>query len=100
MFLMFKSQEINEKLFVVRFRPAPKDEDEMMVAIFECVDRLFGIVRPRKVRNNERIYIREIFLNNCLMKSNSNSLKILDFVHGYRWSSPKSKNESATFKKI
>ena len=31
------------------FRPAPKDEDEMMVAIFECIDRLFGIVRPRKV---------------------------------------------------
>ena len=31
------------------FRPAPKDEDEMMVAIFESIDRLFGIVRPRKV---------------------------------------------------
>lgn len=30
-------------------RPAPKDEDEMMVAIFECIDRLFRIVRPRKV---------------------------------------------------
>ena len=30
-------------------KPAPKDEDEMMVAIFECIDRLFGIVRPRKV---------------------------------------------------
>merc|ERR1712223_1177580 len=30
-------------------KPAPKDEDEMMVAIFECVDRLFGIVRPRKL---------------------------------------------------
>ena len=27
----------------------PKDEDEMMVAIFECIDRLFAIVRPRKV---------------------------------------------------
>ena len=54
---MIKSQETNEKLFVVRFRPAPKDEDEMMVAIFECVDRLFGIVRPRKVRNNERISV-------------------------------------------
>ena len=26
-------------------KPAPKDEDEMMVAIFECIDRLFGIVR-------------------------------------------------------
>jgi len=31
------------------YRPAPKDEDEMMVAIFECIDRLFRIVRPRKV---------------------------------------------------
>ena len=27
----------------------PQDEDEMMVAIFECIDRLFAIVRPRKV---------------------------------------------------
>ena len=58
---MIRSQVTNKKLFVIRFRPAPKDEDEMMVAIFECVDRLFGIVRPRKVRNNERIYIR-----NCI----------------------------------
>lgn len=31
------------------FRPAPKNEDEMMVAIFECIDRLFRIVRPRKL---------------------------------------------------
>ena len=31
------------------FSPAPKDEDEMMLAIFECIDRLFGIVRPRKL---------------------------------------------------
>ncbi|XP_045537994.1 5'-3' exoribonuclease 2 homolog [Papilio machaon] len=30
-------------------KPAPKDEDEMMVAIFECIDRLFRIVRPRKL---------------------------------------------------
>lgn len=30
-------------------RPAPKNEDEMMVAIFECIDRLFRIVRPRKL---------------------------------------------------
>lgn len=30
-------------------KPAPKDEDEMMVAIFECIDRLFCIVRPRKL---------------------------------------------------
>lgn len=30
-------------------RPAPRNEDEMMVAIFECVDRLFRIVRPRKL---------------------------------------------------
>ncbi|CAL4130433.1 unnamed protein product, partial [Meganyctiphanes norvegica] len=30
-------------------KPAPKNEDEMMVAIFECIDRLFAIVRPRKV---------------------------------------------------
>ncbi|XP_052901922.1 5'-3' exoribonuclease 2 homolog [Anopheles moucheti] len=30
-------------------KPAPKNEDEMMVAIFECIDRLMNIVRPRKV---------------------------------------------------
>ncbi|XP_033216725.1 5'-3' exoribonuclease 2 homolog [Belonocnema kinseyi] len=30
-------------------KPAPKNEDEMMEAIFECIDRLFRIVRPRKV---------------------------------------------------
>ncbi|XP_044011716.1 5'-3' exoribonuclease 2 homolog [Aphidius gifuensis] len=30
-------------------KPAPKTEDEMMEAIFECIDRLFCIVRPRKV---------------------------------------------------
>jgi hypothetical protein len=26
-----------------------QNEDEMMVAIFECIDRLFAIVRPRKL---------------------------------------------------
>ncbi|XP_015110782.1 5'-3' exoribonuclease 2 homolog [Diachasma alloeum] len=30
-------------------KPAPKTEDEMMEAIFECIDRLFAIVRPRKL---------------------------------------------------
>lgn len=30
-------------------KPAPKNEDEMMEAIFECIDRLFCIVRPRKL---------------------------------------------------
>lgn len=30
-------------------KPPPRDEDEMMVAIFECIDRLFRIVRPRKL---------------------------------------------------
>uniref|UniRef100_A0A8C1VUI8 5'-3' exoribonuclease n=1 Tax=Cyprinus carpio TaxID=7962 RepID=A0A8C1VUI8_CYPCA len=30
-------------------KPAPKNEDEMMVAIFEYIDRLFNIVRPRRV---------------------------------------------------
>lgn len=30
-------------------KPAPKNEDEMMIAIFECIDRLFCIVRPRKL---------------------------------------------------
>ena len=30
-------------------RPAPKDEEEMMAAIFEYIDRIFNIVRPRRV---------------------------------------------------
>lgn len=30
-------------------KPPPKNENEMMVAIFECIDRLFSIVRPRKL---------------------------------------------------
>ncbi|XP_014676805.1 PREDICTED: 5'-3' exoribonuclease 2-like [Priapulus caudatus] len=30
-------------------KPAPKNEDEMMVLIFEYIDRLFRIVRPRKL---------------------------------------------------
>ncbi|XP_077593167.1 5'-3' exoribonuclease 2 isoform X2 [Stigmatopora nigra] len=30
-------------------KPPPKNEDEMMVAIFEYIDRLFNIVRPRRV---------------------------------------------------
>ncbi|KAK6297260.1 hypothetical protein J4Q44_G00318430 [Coregonus suidteri] len=30
-------------------KAAPKNEDEMMVAIFEYMDRLFNIVRPRRV---------------------------------------------------
>ena len=30
-------------------RPAPKNEDEMMIAIFEAIDRMMNIVRPRKL---------------------------------------------------
>ncbi|GFY63149.1 5'-3' exoribonuclease 2 [Trichonephila inaurata madagascariensis] len=30
-------------------KPAPKDEEEMMVAIFEYIDRIFSIVRPRRL---------------------------------------------------
>ncbi|XP_072023594.1 5'-3' exoribonuclease 2-like [Amphiura filiformis] len=30
-------------------KPAPKNEDEMMVLIFEYIDRLMAIVRPRKL---------------------------------------------------
>ena len=30
-------------------KPAPSNEDEMMEAIFEYIDRLVAIVRPRKV---------------------------------------------------
>ncbi|XP_076360211.1 5'-3' exoribonuclease 2 Rat1 isoform X3 [Tachypleus tridentatus] len=30
-------------------KPAPRNEDEMMVAIFEYIDRIFSIVRPRRL---------------------------------------------------
>ena len=30
-------------------RPAPKNEDEMMIAIFEYIDRLMLLIRPRKL---------------------------------------------------
>ena len=30
-------------------RPAPKNEDEMMIAIFDFIDRIFAIVRPRRL---------------------------------------------------
>ncbi|CAL1532128.1 unnamed protein product [Lymnaea stagnalis] len=30
-------------------RPAPKNEDEMMILIFDFIDRIFSIVRPRRV---------------------------------------------------
>nr|XP_002129696.2 5'-3' exoribonuclease 2 isoform X1 [Ciona intestinalis] len=30
-------------------RPAPKNEQEIMIAIFDSIDRLFSIVRPRRV---------------------------------------------------
>ena len=38
-------------------KPAPRNEDEMMVAIFECIDRLFAIVRPRKVMTDGSVLI-------------------------------------------
>ena len=31
------------------FRPEPKNEDEMMVLIFQYIDRIFSVVRPRKL---------------------------------------------------
>lgn len=30
-------------------RPPPQSEDEMMIAIFESIDRMMSIVRPRKL---------------------------------------------------
>lgn len=35
--------------FFFFLRPAPKNEDEMMILIFEYIDRIFSIVRPRKL---------------------------------------------------
>lgn len=46
---MIHSHQPVSELNRVSHRPAPKNEDEMMVAIFEYIDRLFNIVRPRRV---------------------------------------------------
>ncbi len=35
--------------FIHHSRAAPKDEDEMMEAIFEYIDRIFNIIRPRRL---------------------------------------------------
>ena len=40
---------MSSNLYLFCSRPAPKDEDEMMVAIFEYIDRIFNIVRPRRL---------------------------------------------------
>lgn len=46
---MYLSDLLYENIILTIRRPAPKNEDEMMVAIFEYIDRLFNIVRPRRV---------------------------------------------------
>ena len=33
----------------IYFRPAPKNEDEMMIEIFAYIDRLMSVVRPRRL---------------------------------------------------
>ena len=69
-------------------KPPPKDEDEMMIAIFECIDRLIAIVRPRKliymaidgvVSYKKKIYLRFFLIKNNLKGTSR-------------------KNESTTFK--
>ena len=35
--------------FIFLSRPAPKNEDEMMLIIFDFIDRIFSIVRPRRL---------------------------------------------------
>lgn len=59
----------------VLHRPAPKNEDEMMIAIFEYIDRLFNIVRPRRVlymaidgvvRNFKQQTNGAVFMCHCL----------------------------------
>ena len=36
-------------VFLFNLRPFPENEDEVIEAIFEYIDRIFNIVRPRKV---------------------------------------------------
>lgn len=36
-------------IYQLLIQPPPKDEDEMMQNVYDVVDRLFRIARPRKV---------------------------------------------------
>ena len=45
----YKDNRFMTFIVFLNFRPAPENEDEMMEAIFEYIDRIFNIVRPRKV---------------------------------------------------
>ena len=40
---------VTNSVFAFIFRPAPKNEVEIMIAIFEAIDRIFNIVRPRRI---------------------------------------------------
>ena len=48
-FLMLLFYNCYHFVTAILYRPAPKDEEEMMVAIFEYIDRIFNIVRPRSL---------------------------------------------------
>lgn len=47
MYIVFTVCECCVYMYVSR--AAPKDEDEMMEAIFEYIDRIFNIIRPRRL---------------------------------------------------
>ena len=47
--ILYYDRYTTAKVNIYLYRPAPKNEDEMMVLIFEYMDRLFNIVRPRRV---------------------------------------------------
>jgi 5'-3' exonuclease len=55
-------------------KPAPKNEDEMMIAIFDCIDRLFSIVRPRKV-----LYLAIDGVGKLKVENPRKLLKLFDF---------------------
>ena len=48
-FIYSPTKKMNQYSNLIFYRPAPKNEKEIMIAIYEAIDRIFGIVRPRRL---------------------------------------------------
>ena len=76
-------------------RPPPKNEDEMFALIFEYIDRIYSIVRPRRVSTdiytlsnlscfNSFQQTKEIKQNQSVQKLNYEILEVL-YLSSYTW---------------
>jgi hypothetical protein len=81
-------------------RPAPKNEDEIMINIMDYIDRLFAIVRPRRL-----LYMAvgsSLFLS--LLTHTHHTLSPIPHSHSLqtpkRWSSTQGEDESTTVETV